>query len=135
MDSKTTKEILRKSYNDACNKYLKALLQSWGLELDAYGFWVGDEVGDVYCYGDDLFLNMDEIVYMVENDVTQEKYNEYMDYIIWSNAYGFNAPNLKSFINGCPIIPVEKRKELDKQKRLLDELVKETKKNLDEGKY
>lgn len=135
MDSKTTKEILRKSYNDACNKYVAALLRAWDLKTSAYGFWVGNEIGGVYCYGDELFINMDDIVYMVENDVTLCQYEKYMEYSIWANSYGFTTPNLKSFINGCPIIPIEKREELDKQKRMLEELVKETKKNLDEGKY
>ena len=130
-----TKELLRKAYNDVCNRYLTTLLQSWGLETDSYGFWVSDEIGGVYCYGDSLFLNMDDILYIVDNDITQTQYQEYIEYAMWADKYGFTSPNLKSFVKGCPIIPVETREKLDEQKRMLDELVKETKENLKMGEF
>jgi hypothetical protein len=48
------KRQLKEQWKKACNGFLTELLRMW--EQDAYyGYWIGDEVGGVYDYGDGMF--------------------------------------------------------------------------------
>ena len=66
------KRQLKEQWKQSCNGFLVELLRMW--ELDAhYGYWIGDETGSVYDYGDGMFtINMDDIIYCVLADVTRE---------------------------------------------------------------
>lgn len=96
------KRQLREDWEKACNGYLVELLCMW--ELDSfYGYWIGDEDGSLYDYGDGMFtINMDDIIYCVENDVTKEQYEEWQEYCVSANEFGFSTPNLRSWMLGCP---------------------------------
>ena len=95
------KRQLREDWEKACNGYLVELLCMW--ELDGYyGYWVGNEVGGVYDYGGDICIGMDDIIYCVEHDVTEEEYREWSDYCVSTNEFGFSTPNLRSWMLGCP---------------------------------
>jgi hypothetical protein len=73
-------------------------------DLDAhYGYWIGDETGGVYDYGDGMLsLGMDDIIYCVENDVTESQYIEWQEYIIEAHEFGFDMPSLKAWMHKCP---------------------------------
>jgi len=107
------KGTIKRDYEKACNNYLNQLFIDWGLvdnDDDGtrnFGWWVGDEVGGVYCLEDDTFLNMDEIRYCVDNNVSRETYEDYQDYNSTCLHYGFDTLNLKSFVSGAPRIPQE----------------------------
>ena len=120
----TKKAKLRKDYEQACNGFLVELLRMW--ELDAhYGYWIGDDVGGVYDYGDGMFtINMDDIIYCVEHDVTEKQYMEWQEYICDADEFGFDTPNLKSWIMGCPRTSQEVFKKLRKMKAELNEAIK-----------
>ena len=120
-------EELRDNYNNACNAYLDELIKMWELDK-AYGFWVASEVGGTYIYGDTgLCIDMDNIIYVVNNNVSRREYMEWLDYCVWCGGYEFASPTLKSWMSGCPRIGVEVQNRLDSMKNELDKLISETK--------
>ena len=128
------KRHIKEQFETACNAYLLELHNMWDLDHDltpkGYGYWVGDEVGGVWAYGDSVFLNMDEIIFCVENDVAYETYYDYMEYCTWAHEFGFNVPNFESYFKGCPIAPKDVQERLTKQKQELDKLIREEKEKL-----
>jgi hypothetical protein len=119
------KRQLKDQWEKACNGYLVELLRMW--ELDSYyGYWIGDEVGGVYDYADGSFdIGMDDIIYCVEHDVTREQYDEWQEYIIDATKFGFDTPNLKSWMRGCPRVSHEAFERLRKLKADLNDAIKE----------
>lgn len=96
------KRQLKEQWEKACNGYLTELLRMW--ELDAfYAYWIGDEVGGVLDYGGGAFtIGMDDIIYCVEHNVSEQQYQEWQEYIIDAAEFGFDTPNLRSWHMGCP---------------------------------
>ena len=112
MDKDTN--TLREAYNKACEAYLDALLRLWGWSR-AYGFWVGDAVGETYCCGD-YVLRMDEILYCVTNKVTLDVFLAYSDYNHRANSLGLHAVSLKAWCQGCPRVSELELTELERLK-------------------
>jgi hypothetical protein len=128
---KKTKEAvkrqLKENWEKACNGYLVELLRMWGLD-GFYGYWIGDEVGGVYDYGSGMFtLNMDEIIYCVENDVTEAEVMVWQEYVCDAGVFGFDIPDLKSWHRGCPRVGVEVFEKLRGMKAEIDKIVEEEK--------
>jgi hypothetical protein len=128
------KRQLKEQWEKACNGFLMELLRMW--ELDAhYGYWIGDEVGGVYDYGDGMFtINMDDIIYCVENDVTHEQYIEWQEYICDAAEFGFATPNLRSWMKGCPRTSAETFKHLREIKAMLNDAIQEEKERVKNDK-
>ena len=120
----STKAMLREQWEKACNGYLMELLRMW--ELDAYyGYWIGEEIGGVYDYGGGMFtIGMNDIIYCVENDIGREQYIEWQEYCCDAAEFGFDTPNLKSWMMGCPRTPPEVFEKLRKMKAELNEAIK-----------
>ena len=118
------KAMLREQWEKACNGYLVELLRMW--ELDAYyGYWIGEEIGGVYDYGGGMFtIGMDDIIYCVEHDIGREQYIEWQEYCCDASEFGFDTPNLKSWMMGCPRTPPEVFEKLRKMKAELNEAIK-----------
>ena len=94
------KKMLNEQWRKACNGYLVELFRMW--ELDAhYGYWVGDEEGTVYCYGETHNLTMENIIYIVENDIEEDEVLAWEDYFLDAHEFGFDIPNLRSWHMGC----------------------------------
>jgi hypothetical protein len=95
------KKVLRCEFAVACNGYLNELLRMW--ELDAhYGYWNSDEPGTIYHYAETHNLTMEDIIYIVENDIEEDEVLAWEDYILEAHEFGFNIPNLRSWHRGCP---------------------------------
>lgn len=118
------KRQLKEQWEKACNGYLAELLRMW--ELDAYyAYWIGDDVGGVLDYGCGAFtIGMDDIIYCVEHDVSEQQYKEWQEYICEAAEFGFDTPNLKSWMMGCPRTPPEVFEKLRKMKAELNEAIK-----------
>ena len=101
-------------------------------ECDSYyGYWVADEVGGVYDYaGGDWTMTMDDIIYCVEHDVTCEQFQEWQEYIVAAHEFGFDTPNLKSWMMGCPRTPQAVFDRLRGMKAELDKAVEEEKQRI-----
>lgn len=109
-----TLQQLKKEYNAACNAYLAELLNMW--ELDTYyGFWNSDQPGTIYHYGDTHNLTMEDIIYIVENEIKENEVMEWEEYLLDAHEFGFITPNLRSWHEGCPRQP---RKVFDTLRRM-----------------
>jgi len=128
------KRQLKDDWQKSCNGFLVELLRMW--ELDAhYGYWIGDETGGVYDYGDGSFdIGMDDIIYCVEHDVTREQYDEWQEYICDAAEFGFDTPNLRSWMHGCPRTPRETFKHLREIKATLNDAIRDEKERMKKGK-
>ena len=124
------KQQLKEQWKQACNGFLTELLRMW--ELDAhYGYWIGNEDGSVYDYGDGMFtISMDDIIYCVMGDITREQYMDWQEYICDASEFGFDTPNLRSWIRGCPRTPPEVFEKLRNMKADLAKAVEEEKQRM-----
>lgn len=118
------KRQLKEQWEHTCNGYLCELLRMW--ELDGhYGYWIAEEIGGVYDYGSGMFvITMDNIIYCVEHGVGREQYIEWQEYCCDASEFGFDTPNLKSWIMGCPRTSQEVFKKLREMKKILDDAIK-----------
>lgn len=120
------KTQLREQWEKACNDYMKELLRVW--ELDTfYAYWVGEDVGGVLDYDGAFSISMEEIIFCVENDVTEDQYEEWQNYVCDAAEFGFSTPNLKSWMKGCPRTQPEVFARLRVIKKDLAEAVEEEK--------
>ena len=122
--SDAVKQQLKEQWKQACHGFQVELLRMW--ELDAYyGYWIGEEIGGVYDYGGGMFtIGMNDIIYCVEHDIGREQYIEWQEYCCDAAEFGFDMPNLKSWIMGCPRTSQEVFKKLRKMKEELNEAIK-----------
>ena len=117
-------KLLKENYEKACNDYMRALLTLWGLD-GYYGYWIGDEVVGVYDYGDGIFtIGMQDIVYCVENGVTEEEYEEMLEYCVKCYEYNLPAMNLNAWLKGAPRHDFTK---LDAAKKALEDEIENEK--------
>jgi hypothetical protein len=95
------KRQLKEQWEKACNGYLCELLRMW--ELDAhYGYWNSDQPGTIYHYGETHNLTMEEIIYIVENDIEEDEVLAWEDYCLDAYEFNFPTPNLRAWYMGCP---------------------------------
>ena len=123
-----TKRNLREKFNEVCNGYLLELANMWELDCKEYGYWVGDEIGGTFSYGDSgLFIDLDNIIYCVEHDVTYSQYMDWLDYCVWAAEFEQPVPNLKSWCMGCPRVDAATQEKLSSMRFELEKLIQETK--------
>ena len=123
------KRMLKEQYENACNGYLCELLRMW--ELDAhYGYWNSDQPGTIYHYGEMHNLTMEDIIYIVENDIEENEVLEWEDYCLDAYEFKFETPNLRSWHKGCPRTPKETFDRLRQLKADLDKAVEEEKQRM-----
>ena len=118
-------QLLKENYEKACNDYVAALLTLWGVDCKC-GYWVGSEVGGVYDCDGWIFLNMQDVVYCVENGVTSEEYEQWQDYCVKCTQYNLPILNLNAWHKGAPRHDFTK---LDALKKDLDDATEEYKNN------
>ena len=117
---------LKKDYEAACNGYLCELLRMW--ELDAhYGYWNSDQPGTIYHYGETHNLSMEDIIYIVENDIEEDEVLAWEDYCLEAYEFKFGTPNLRAWHMGRPRTPQETFDRLRQLKADLDNAVEEEK--------
>lgn len=119
--------LLKERYQKACNAYLRELLRMWELD-ERYGYWNSDQPGTIYHYGETHNLSMEDIIYIVENDIEEDEVLAWEDYTLNAHEFGFNTPNLRSWHCGCPRTPQEVFDKLFDLKADLKAAVEEEKK-------
>ena len=124
------KQLLRRNYETACNAYLLQLANMWEWDCSESDFWVGDEIGSVYIYGDRISIGMEDIIYCVENEIKESVYEDFLDYCSFAQEFGFVVPNFKSYCKGAPIVPQETRERLVQKKNELTEMIRSENKKL-----
>lgn len=128
------KAKLKKDLEKAVKGYTVALQRQWGYSepATADSFWVGNDCTGVWCWeSQNIFLNLSDVVYCVENDVPLEVVEEWSEYCSNATEHGFNVPNLPSFHKGCPRVSKEAFKRLQSLKNNIRDLCELEKKKLD----
>lgn len=119
-------QILRENYEKACCEYINTLLKLW--ELSPYdGWWVGGMVGSTYVHEASIELNMDDIIFCIENNISLDTYYKYIDYIEKCKEYHFSLLSLKAYCEGAPQVPKETFDKLDAMKKELEDSIDEVK--------
>ena len=125
----TVKRELKKAYEKVCNNYRDELLRMW--ELDGhYGYWNSDEPGTIYHYGEVHNLTMEEIIFIVNNDIEESEVMAWEDYTLDALEFGFDTPNLMAWHRGCPRVPIDTYKRLRQMKASLEKFVDDEKERL-----
>ena len=83
-------------FRDACNR-LAELINQHLFEDCREWWWVGDEVGGLCGFDDDDFLTPEEMVMILEEDVTYDQYEERYT----ANLEHKEKINLYSWLRGC----------------------------------
>lgn len=123
------KKMLKEQYEKGCNGYLCELLRMW--ELDGhYGYWNSDEPGTIYHYDDTHNLTMEDIIYIVENDIEEDEVMSWEDYCLNAYEFKFTTPNLRAWHMGCPRTPQETFDRLRQLKADLDKAVENEKQRM-----
>lgn len=111
--------ILREALEEAICGYAMAFRKQMGYDVrDCW--WVGDDVLDVYCFGDH-FVSLSELVYCVDNGVDIDTFLEWEDYTTWAEEYKQTRINLPSWCMGCPRVSKEERERIEKMRRDFEE--------------
>ena len=121
------KRNLQNKFEEVCNGYLLELCNMWDLSAKPYGDWICNEVGGTWCYGENLFIDFDNIKYCVDNNVSYSTYMDWLDYCVWAADFGQTVPNLKSWCMGCPRVDVATQEKLSSMRYELNKLIEETK--------
>jgi len=125
----SVKRELKEAYETMCNNYRDELLRLW--ELDShYGYWNSDQPGTIYHYGEVHNLTMEEIVYIVDNDIEEEEVMVWEDYILDALEFGFDTPNLMAWHRGCPRVSIVTFARLRQMKASLEKFVDDEKERL-----
>ena len=134
----TLNKNLKPNFEAAVDDYVNALLYMWS-DYDKedlafspfYGHWAGDDKAGIYCYEDCFFISLSDIILCVEKEVSYNDYMEWVDYCTQAHEFGFDEPNLRSWLNGCPRVPQETFEALRGRKQQLEDLVEVVKHNPD----
>ncbi len=113
---------LRNNFDKAVDEYVAALLKMY--EWDGrYGYWIADDNTGVYAYGDYHFIALADIIYIVDNSVPLDTFEEWDEYCLWAHKFSQTIPNLPSWVKGCPRLSKDERMHLEKLKDDLKEAI------------
>lgn len=125
MMTKAHLKLLDQQYTDSCEDYLRAFCDEYHL-VYTRDSWVGGDVGSVACIGE-FFIDMEDIRFMLLNDVPWKTYLENMDYNQRAIDLNVNMINLRSWCMGCPRLSAEQLTKLTNMRDELDNLTKKYK--------
>lgn len=94
----STPDTLHKAYEAVCDTYAQRLIEQLGLNKDD-AYWVSDEIGGTFAFGDNYFLNMEEIILLVDNCIGYDEFDEW--YCQWTDMDREHRINLRSWIMGA----------------------------------
>ena len=122
-------EKLRVDFEKAVNKYVAAFRKQFDIE-SSYTYWVGGRTGlDVFIFLDTHTTNLDEIIYIVENNVTYEEFCEWESYNCFAIEFNQRTINLKSWHMGYHGLTEEQQQRLIRLKAELNEAMESYKNN------
>jgi hypothetical protein len=126
---KKSKE-LKKSYEDACNAYLKAFTDKHGYEYDP-DLWVGGKAGTIICIGD-YFVDMVTVITDIDMDAPEDEFLKWYDYCTEVGMLGGNTPNFDHWLRGCPVFSKEEINKMWNTLKKIEELKEELNEQLKE---
>lgn len=125
---------LEQAYVKACNDYIQAFAKHYDVTVDNDD-WVAGDVGGTICINDEFFLNMEEIRFMLKNNMSWEAFLDWWDYCLDCHYLGLDSMNLRSWFKGAPRHTKEARDKIRKAKKELEDLIKEENEKKLSSKY
>lgn len=118
-------DLLKKNYKDACNAFLKAFSDKYEVCVDEQD-WVAGDVGGIVGVNDEFYINMEDIILMLDKDISWEEFLEWWDYCMDVALVGIvDSPNLKSWHMGYHgKISKEELKRLVKRQKDFEETIR-----------
>lgn len=96
-DLKTTKiHTLSRYYEAICDEYRRRLCNMWELSFEG-SFWIADIIGESLSVGDYWVLDMTEIKYCVDNNVSYEAFDEYWEFTMNEAHDGKDRPRINFY--------------------------------------
>ena len=123
MKVKMDKKKLRERFDKVVADYVAALLKMYDWD-ERYGYWVADDTTGVYAYGDNHFISLSDVMYIVDNDVQETTLEEWEEYCLWAHEFNQPIPNLASWVKGCPRASKDEMEALRNAKQELDDMAK-----------
>ena len=114
-----TLKSIQNDFKRIAYSYADALCELFELNKEE-GWWIGDDIGGVYCNGDMYCITFDEIRYIVDNGISKDEFLEYEEYVSFCLEFNLSAPNLQSWVYGCHLHSKETIQYLRKLKREFD---------------
>lgn len=106
----------------AIDAVVEVLLKDWEVHPDNC-YWVNDDRTGVLCVNDELFLNLGDVVYIIEECVPMSECIEWQDYNVKAQQWGFNNINLQSWHKGCPRVSQDIFDRLQKMQDNISDLI------------
>ena len=122
-DNKRIEASIRE-YKDACNNILAEFAEKYEVQVDS-DCWVAGDVGTVACINEEFYLNMEDIILMLEMDVSFDEMLMWWDYNMDVSLLGLNSINLRSWLNGAPRYKPEQIERLKSLRKEIEELTEE----------
>lgn len=132
MNKEKIKELVKR-YEKACNDILRAFSETYDVYVDSED-WVAGQVGTTVCVNEEYYLNMEDLLLMLNNGVGFDEFLRWWDYSLECSMLELPSPNLRSWLKGCPTYTheeldkiKEKQEEVRKSEEGLKRLIEETK--------
>lgn len=124
----TTEQLIKRLRNDI-DELSDALCEFWDIPRETCFFVMNDQT-DVFCVNDDIFLNLADMVYVLEHGIGIQEVYCWQEYNTKASDFGFNLINLKSWHKGCPRVTDETFDRLQAMRDNLKDLVEIEKRRL-----
>lgn len=106
-------EQIKEQYREVANKYLATFLDMFDWDSQ-YGFWIDDDVfTGIYCYSSYYIIDFVDIMYIVNNCVEKEDFDEWYDYTLWTMEYDLPTPDFHQWMNGFQRMSPEEMEEYE----------------------
>ena len=113
-DNKRIEASIRE-YKGACNNILAEFAEKYDVQVDS-DCWVAGDVGTVACINEEFYLNMEDIILMLEKDVDWDEFLRWWDYNLEVSLLELNPINLRTWLMG----DMKKRYKPEQLERIRD---------------
>ena len=118
---------LQVEYQSLAFKYVKAFNKFLDEEqIATNGYWVGNEIGGVYDFGD-YFVGYNDIRYVIDNSIKFEVFDDWYEYCVKVGLISdkIKCPTLDEWVNGDHGMSYDKLKTLTIERQRLQQHIEE----------
>lgn len=121
------RSILKNSFEDACNAYLRAFCDKHGYDYeDARDSWAAGDVGGIAMCGDQ-FVSMETIRTDIDMDAPEGEFLKWYDYCSELGMLDLPSMTFRNWLLGCPRMPRESIDNIRERKQEINDLIREAK--------
>lgn len=113
-------------YEETCNQLVSHFCWHYDLnEFDPEMDWIGDVPGSTACINEEYYISMEDIVFMLRNDLSWDEFLEWYDYCADVASLDLHPINLRAWVKGAPRYDAKALERLHELHHEIDELTKE----------